>query len=1094
MPITILLVDDHPLFRKGLRLLLEEEPDMSVVGEAGDGRQAIERVRELSPDVVVMDISMPDLNGIEATQQILSDSPQTKVVALSIHAGKRYVRDMLSAGAAGYILKDSVPEEMTTGIRKVMGNEVYLSSVITGVVVSELLEGGIEKGYSEAPDEWAAGKAAAILRTKLRRPPVEENHVLRPHLVERLDQHRRRPLTLVSAPAGYGKSFLISTWLESCDTSGAWLSLDENDNDLRTFTAYFIAAVETVFPGACRKTQALLNDPVLPPMAALATSLLNELELIEQPFILVLDDFHHIQDESVRVLLSELLHHPPQSMHLVLIGRRDPALPISALRAQSLVTEIRTQDLRFSVAETETFFNRALEIQIDPSTAIALEEKTEGWVTGLHLAALSMRHRGNIDPRLLEPQVDAQYVLEYLFDEVFCHLPPEVNQYLLGTAILDRFCGPLCEAVCVSGADPLTCELGGGNFIAWLKKENVFLIPLDPEGRWFRYHHLFQKLLVNQLKRHSSAEEISILHSQASAWFAENDLIEEALQHALAAGDAETAGSLVARFGHQLINDQQWPRLERCLHLLPRDMVEQDPALLVLEAWLHHVRQNVAGMAECSERIETLNATSLPDTLVNVKHVPGHLEAVRGFLHYMNAEGESALGCSRRACKDIPLHHKRVRLFADIFQLGAYQMIGNVETGLAIYQEAMERYFKRDKNYHALYLANLGLIYWMDANLIAMQRTADCLLDAVKEHPLSATVPYGLYFQGVVHYHRNELQNAEEKLARVVKTYYAASPMNFAHSAFALALTYQVQGLPGQAREISKSVVIDSIETNNTDMLKVARAFEAELALRQGYLAVASRWAEKYQAKPFRPTYRFYMPQVTLIRTLLAQGTTDSRQQAADLLDQLHDFLVSIHNNRFQIDTLALQALLHDARGEDSAAVEKLSQALDLAEPGGFIRLFVDLGPRMADLLKRLIKQNVAVDYAGKILAAFREDEHRPVPDPNSLLIPPSAFPIPPSDSPHLPLSPPVLRSLQIEEGSPGLTAAQTLADPLTNRELDVLELLGQRLQNKEIAAKLFVSPETVKKHLNSIYGKLNAGGRRQAVDKAVTLGILTRL
>ena len=189
-------------------------------------------------------------------------------------------------------------------------------------------------------------------------------------------------------------------------------------------------------------------------------------------------------------------------------------------------------------------------------------------------------------------------------------------------------------------------------------------------------------------------------------------------------------------------------------------------------------------------------------------------------------------------------------------------------------------------------------------------------------------------------------------------------------------------------------------------MLKVARAFEAELALRQGYLAVASRWAEKYQAKPFRPTYRFYMPQVTLIRTLLAQGTTDSRQQAADLLDQLHDFLVSIHNNRFQIDTLALQALLHDARGEDSAALEKLSQVLDLAEPGGFIRLFVDLGPRMADLLKQLIKQNVAVDYAGKILAAFREDEHRPVPDPNSLLI--SAFRIPNSPfrfspSPSLP-------------------------------------------------------------------------------------------
>jgi LuxR family maltose regulon positive regulatory protein len=228
------------------------------------------------------------------------------------------------------------------------------------------------------------------------------------------------------------------------------------------------------------------------------------------------------------------------------------------------------------------------------------------------------------------------------------------------------------------------------------------------------------------------------------------------------------------------------------------------------------------------------------------------------------------------------------------------------------------------------------------------------------------------------------------------------------------------------------------------------------------------------------------MPQMTAVKILLAQDTTDSLRQAADLLDQLNDFFTSIHNNCFQIDVLAMQALLHDARGQDSAALVKLSQALDLAEPGGFIRLFVDLGSRMADLLKRLIKQNVAVDYAGRILAAFRQDESRSVPDPNSLLIPPSDFP-------HPPLSQPVLPSLQSEEGSPGLPAAQTLADPLTNRELDVLELLGQRLQNKEIAANLFISPETVKKHLNNLYGKLNVSGRRQAVSKAMDLGIVTR-
>jgi LuxR family maltose regulon positive regulatory protein len=264
-------------------------------------------------------------------------------------------------------------------------------------------------------------------------------------------------------------------------------------------------------------------------------------------------------------------------------------------------------------------------------------------------------------------------------------------------------------------------------------------------------------------------------------------------------------------------------------------------------------------------------------------------------------------------------------------------------------------------------------------------------------------------------------------------------------------------------------VVVDSIETNNADMLKVARAFEAELALRQGYLAVASRWAEKCQAKPLRPTYRFYMPQVTLIRTLLAQGTTDSRQQAADLLDQMLAFYRSIHNKRFQIDLLALQALLHDSQNNKPAALKTLTEALALAEPGGFIRLFVDLSSRMADLLKRLQKQNVAVDYIEELLAAIRDDEHRPVPDATDQN----------SSSPHHPLSPP--------------TPSQPLVDPLTNRELDVLELLTQRFQNKEIAEKLFISPETVKKHLNNIYGKLSVSDRRQAISKAMDLGILTR-
>jgi LuxR family maltose regulon positive regulatory protein len=919
-----------------------------------------------------------------------------------------------------------------------------------------------------------------LIRTKLHRPPVYRNHIQRPHLLERLEKNRQKPLTLVSAPVGYGKSTLVSDWLDSCDSPSAWLSLDKQDNDLGKFLSYLLAAVETIFPHAVNKTMTLVNSLTLPPLSTLAGTLVNELDRIEQSFILVLDDYHLIKETAVHNLIAETLKHPPQSFHLVIIGRRDPALPISTLRAQSKLAEIRTPDLRFSVAETETFLNQAMGIQIDPSTVVAVEEKTEGWVTGLRLAALSMRHMGKLDPRLLEPQVNAKYVMEYLFDEVFSRQPPGVNQYLLGTAILDRFCGPLCEIVCLPGVDPFTCELKGRDFIDWLEKENLFLIYLDSENRWFRYHHLFKKLLLNQLKRKFSVEEINVLHTQASAWFADKGLTEEALQHALAAGEVEKAGSLVARAGNQMMNNEQWPRLERCLHMLPQDIIERDPALLVLECWLHHVRQNLSGMVSCLKMIEAFNATAPQGTWVNVKHVQGHFEAQRGFIHYMDAEGQSALASSQRALRDIPLHHKRARLFADIYQLGAYQMTGNLETGLSIYQNSMRRYTERDRIYHAAYLGNLGLVYWMDANLIALQQTAECLLDAVKEHPQHPTVSYGLYFLGIILYHRNELHNAEEKLAKVVKFYYAASPMNFAHSAFALALTYQAQKKAGRAREICNSVVVNSLESNNEDMLRIARAFEADLALRQGRLAEAFQWAKKYQAKPFRLTYRFYMPQITLIRILLAQGTTDSLKQAADFADQLHDFLVSIHNNRFQIDVLALKALLYDSRGEGSASLESLAKALQLSEPGGFIRLFVDLGPQMADLLKQLVKQNVAVNYIGQILAAFKEDAHKTVLDASD----------PNGPSPHHPLSPSSSNSAFRIPNSDFHTA-QPLVQPLTNRELQILNLLGRWLQNKEIAAELFISPLTVKKHLDNIFRKLNISGRRQAVEKAQRLGIL---
>ncbi|MGD9114847.1 MAG: hypothetical protein PVI77_20975, partial [Desulfobacterales bacterium] len=329
-----------------------------------------------------------------------------------------------------------------------------------------------------------------ILRTKFHRPPSPRDYAHRPRLSEYLDQRQERPLTLVSAPAGYGKSTLVSCWLDRCDSPNAWISLDENDNDLRQFLSYFVAAIKTIFPNAVSATSTLVDAPNLPPLSTLVGILANELDMIEQDFILVLDDIHTIQEKSVYHLLNDLLRHPPRPMHMVLVGRRDPLLNIAALRARSQLAEVRLQDLRFTAGETAAYLKQILNRQIDEDLATAWSEKTEGWVTGLRLAALSIQHRGDFKNLLPELKGSTQYVMEYLFNEVLSHQPPDLRDFLLKTSILGRFCAPLYDAMNGTGIAPGVTQNDAWQFINQLKKENLFLISLDAEGQWFRYHHL----------------------------------------------------------------------------------------------------------------------------------------------------------------------------------------------------------------------------------------------------------------------------------------------------------------------------------------------------------------------------------------------------------------------------------------------------------------------------------------------------------------------------------------------------------------------------------------------------------------------------
>lgn len=902
-----------------------------------------------------------------------------------------------------------------------------------------------------------------ILRTKLHRPKIQRDHIHRPRLLKVLNDGALRPLTLVAAPAGYGKSTLVSCWLESCDYPSGWVSLDEDDSDPRQFLAYLIFALKTIAPEAIRDSVSLLNGPVLPPLSTIIARLINDVDRIDQDFVLVLDDFHRIKDKTIHQLISKMLFHPPRSMHLVVISRRYPLMPLANFRAQDQLLEIGTKELCFADEETKSYLEGFFGVEIDEATARVWTEKTEGWVTALRLGAISMGTQENLTGKLPELEESSMHLTDYFFTEILSQQSQDVKNFLLAISILNRFCAPLCDALCsLSGKDVQHEEmLSGKGLIHFLLTANLFMLPLDSKNCWFRFHHLFQQLLQQHLKSNSSPSEINKLHSRASEWYDNEGFVEEAIRHALAAGEAKAALDLLARHGHTMMNDQQWPRLERCLDMLPRDRVDQDPQLLLFEAWIMHVRQSLIDMLNfqtCLEKIEIL----LHNGAEKTSYLRGHFDTLRGIQLFMSADPEKALKHIQAGCENIPIHHKRARVFSHIFMVGAYQMVGELGTGLSIYTKEVQINSRSDSNYSAIYRTMLNFIYWIDADLKNLHENSRHSLKMAKNSGQPEPIALSLYFLGITCYHQNDLQGAEEHLTAMVQNLNFYHPTAFFYSAFVLAFIYQINGKISEARKLLEDLMSYSVDVDDQNLLHLAQALTAELSLRLGHLGEVSAWAKHFQAKPFLAQYWFYMPQLTLVKCLMAQYTKESQQQAIDLLNQLDNFLASIHNNILRIHVKTLQALYYDTKGEKSNAMQKLTEALNLAEPGGFIRLFVDLGPQMSELLKKLAKKEKSVNYIEKILAAFRDDEQRVLPKASS----------------------------RTAENQPSLST-QLKTESLTNREMEILNKLALRLRDKEIAEQLCISPQTVKTHLKHIYGKLNANDRIQVVSVARERGIL---
>jgi len=584
-----------------------------------------------------------------------------------------------------------------------------------------------------------------IILTKLHRPQITGKHIHRGSLLERLNRHLHQPLVLVSAPAGYGKSTLVSCWLEDCQVPSAWVSLDSHDNSPRIFLSYIVSAVRRLFPAACRETLSLLNLSDLPPVAMLSGRLINELDRIEEDFIMVLDDYHLIRDKSVHALITRILEHPSKGIQLVLIGRRDPPLPITMLRARGLMVEIRTEDLRFSLDETVNYLQQMTEGPVDHRLAAILEKKTEGWVTGLLFAALFLRHGKDIERIIADIPVENRYVMDYVTTEILSKQSLDFQNCLLKISILNRFCDTLCDAVCFTGIEAGACDMNGSKLLAKLVQANLFVIPLDHNLKWFRFHHLFRKLLKRQLQKRFSAKDIVKLYQQAIAWFNENGHTEDALSLAFESRDNEAAAKLVKQHRHDFMDRERWFHLDRWLSKFPADFIRDQPELLLSKAWIYlrHARyaQLFDLLGELGNNSAATNIRSGIDPVINAE-----VQVLEAFQSFIEGQAEIAEDLARKALEDLPASYHSIRGITYIILALALQMQDDLWRAQHIVYEVLQREDKLVPVDKTMLIAALCYTNWCSADLHSLKIDADALLKHGRKNSLPETIAVSRFF------------------------------------------------------------------------------------------------------------------------------------------------------------------------------------------------------------------------------------------------------------------------------------------------------------------------------------------------------------
>lgn len=900
-----------------------------------------------------------------------------------------------------------------------------------------------------------------ILAAKLYIPPPRPTAVDRARLIDQLNAGLHRKLTLISAPAGFGKTTLVSAWAAGCGRPAAWVSLDDSDADPARFLAYVVAALQTVHAGFGADVLEALQSPQPPPIESLLTLLLNDIAALPAPSVLVLDDYHSVDSPPVDEALAFLVDHLPPQLHLVIATREDPQLPLARLRARGQLTELRVADLRFTADEAAGFLTNVMGLSLSRADIEALESRTEGWVAGLQLAALALQgaasEHGTDAARFIRSFSGSHhFVLDYLVEEVLNRQSVQDQTFLLRTSILDRLCGPLCDSVVGES------EVSGQATLERLERANLFLIPLDGDRHWYRYHHLFAELLRVRLTK-AHADDVPALHTRASVWYEQQGEDADAIRHALASGDMDRSADLIERVWPQMDEMYQSNTWIRWVRALPDAVIQTRPVLSLGYGWaLLNMGDVDAAEARLGDAEKWLDRRDPADMVVVdeklFRTLPAAIAGARAYRALTMGDIPATLEHAARALK----------LSARVDDVSYRQALGL--TGIAYWANGDLEMADRALEDFRTTMLGAGVIH--DAVGIAfilsdIRHALGRLTDSLKSFnealaiarqlgeppPLSTQDIYrGL---AALHIERGEMDEAASNL-HTAETLETASTLN--DWSYRLAVT--------QARMCEATGDLDgALEYLNTaereykpsplPNVRPVAALKARVWIRQGKLTDAADWARTHGVTvEMDVTYLREFEALTLARLLIAQHRVDPRSGAIDTALDLLDRILCAAEDGARAGTAAeclmLRALATAEHDGAAAALKPLRTALELAERAGFVQMFVDEGPQMVRLLTEADRHGIVSTHTRRLLNAFDRGAAR-APSP----------------------------------------AAQGLIEPLSDRELEVLQLVAAGLSNAEIAERLFLALDTVKGHNRRVFGKLGVQRRTEAIVRARELGLI---